>query len=108
MGGSRNWDYRYSWLRDSALTLYTLMTAGYYNDEAADFFHWLDRATESDPSPIPQIMYRIDGGRDLREVTLDHLAGYRGSRPVRIGNAAAKQQQIDIYGEVLRAAYLYY
>ncbi len=107
IGGSRNWDYRYSWLRDSALTLYALMTVG-YNDEAADFFHWLDRTAELDPSPVPQIMYRIDGRKDLHEVTLDHLAGYRGSRPVRIGNAAAEQHQLDIYGEVLRAAYLHY
>lgn len=107
IGGTRNWDYRYSWLRDSALTLYALMTVG-YNDEAADFFYWLDQATESDPSPTPQIMYRIDGGRDLHEVKLDHLAGYRGSRPVRVGNAAAGQHQLDIYGEVLRSAYLHY
>lgn len=107
IGGSRNWDYRYSWLRDSALTLYAMMTVG-YNDEAADFFHWLVRTTANDPSPIPQIMYRVGGGRELREVMLHQLAGYRDSRPVRIGNAASEQHQLDIYGEVLRAAYLHF
>lgn len=107
IGGSRNWDYRYSWLRDSALMLYSLMTVG-YNDEAADYFHWLVRTTQADPSPIPQIMYGIDGRRDLREMILHKLSGYCDSRPVRIGNAAAEQHQLDIYGEVLRAAYLHF
>ena len=107
IGGERNWDYRYTWLRDSALMLYAMMTVG-YRQEAADFFEWLDRTCGSDPNPSLQIMYAVDGSRDLAEVTLDHLEGYSCSRPVRIGNAAAGQRQLDIYGEVLRAAYLHY
>jgi alpha,alpha-trehalase len=107
IGGERNWDYRFSWLRDSSLILYALMTVG-YADEAAGFIHWLERAIGSDPTQAPQIMYGIDGRRDLAEHTLDHLDGYRSSRPVRIGNAAATQRQLDIYGEVLAAAYLHY
>jgi GH15 family glucan-1,4-alpha-glucosidase len=107
IGGVRNWDYRFTWLRDSALILYALMTLGFH-DEAQDFFVWLDRTTKNDPPPKPQIMYRIDGNRDLPECKLDHLEGYRGSRPVRLGNAAANQRQIDIYGDVLIAAYLFF
>ena len=107
IGGNRNWDYRYSWLRDSALTLYALMTVG-YQAEATDFFHWLVRALQQDPSPIPQPLYRIDGGRNLQEHLLKPLTGYRDSWPVRIGNAAAAQHQLDIFGEVLRAAALHY
>jgi alpha,alpha-trehalase len=102
IGGIRNWDYRFSWLRDSALILYALLTVG-YDDEAEDFFEWLGRTCGTDP----QIMYGIDGRRDLTEIELPHLTGYRDSRPVRIGNAAATQQQHDIYGEVLSAAYLH-
>ncbi len=107
ISGVRNWDYRYSWLRDSSLILYTLMTIG-YQAEAADFFHWLDRTQRSDPTALPQILYAIDGGRELPESTLDHLEGYRCSRPVRIGNGAAGQFQLDVFGEVLRAAYLHF
>jgi GH15 family glucan-1,4-alpha-glucosidase len=106
IGGVRNWDYRFAWLRDSALILYAMLTLG-YEEEADDFFQWLGSVCGSDPSVSPQIMYRIDGGRDLPEVELTHLAGYRGSRPVRVGNAAATQRQLDIYGEVLSAAYLH-
>ena len=106
IGGVRNWDYRFAWLRDSALILYALLTLG-YDEEADDFFHWLGGVCGSDPSVSPQIMYRIDGSPDLPEVELTHLAGYRGSRPVRVGNAAATQRQLDIYGEVLSAAYLH-
>ncbi|MBX6341549.1 MAG: glycoside hydrolase family 15 protein, partial [Thermomicrobiaceae bacterium] len=107
IGGERNWDYRFTWLRDATLILYALMTIGYH-DEAADFFDWLDRTEQRDPSAMPQIMYTIDGASELPERTLDHLAGYRCSRPVRVGNAAAGQFQLDIFGEVLSAAYLYY
>ena len=106
-GGDRNWDYRFTWLRDSSLILYALLTVG-YGDEAADFTHWLERTIGSDPTRRPQIMYGIDGRTDLHEEVLDQLAGYAGSHPVRIGNAAAGQRQLDIYGEVLRAAALHY
>jgi len=107
IGGERNWDYRYTWLRDASLILYGLMSIG-FEDEAADFLHWLEHTTGSDPTQAPQIMYGIDGRRKLPEEELGHLAGYRGSRPVRLGNAAATQRQLDIYGEVLRAASLHY
>jgi alpha,alpha-trehalase len=106
IGGVRNWDYRFAWLRDSALILYALLTLG-YDEEADDFFHWLGKVCGSDPSVSPQIMYRIDGCSEVDEVELKHLAGYRNSRPVRVGNAAADQRQLDIYGEVLSAAYLH-
>jgi GH15 family glucan-1,4-alpha-glucosidase len=107
VGGERNWDYRYTWLRDSSLILYALLTIG-YEAEAADFVHWLEQTVGSDLTRKPQIMYGIDGRQKLPEQVLDHLEGYRGSRPVRIGNAAADQRQLDIFGEVLRAAALYY
>jgi GH15 family glucan-1,4-alpha-glucosidase len=103
IGGVRNWDYRYSWLRDASLILFAQMTVGYY-DEALDFFRWLRLADERDNTPRPQILYRVDGDPDCRERELDHLEGYRRSRPVRIGNGAADQLQLDIYGEVLNAA----
>jgi GH15 family glucan-1,4-alpha-glucosidase len=106
IGGVRNWDYRYAWLRDSAMILYALLTLG-YDEEADDFFSWLGGVCGSDPAVPPQIMFCIDGGRELPEVEMRHLMGYRDSRPVRVGNAAAKQQQLDIYGEVLSAAYLH-
>jgi alpha,alpha-trehalase len=106
-GGVRNWDYRYTWLRDSSLMLYALMTIG-YEEEATDFFEWLCRTEQADPHPDRQIMYTIDGGRDLAETELAHLAGYCASRPVRAGNGAARQNQLDIYGDVLSAAYLHY
>ena len=105
VGGGRNWDYRYTWIRDAAFTLYSLLRIG-FTDEAVSFMRWLEaRAAESDGSL--QIAYGIDGGRDLTEQTLDHLDGYRGSRPVRIGNGAYNQLQLDIYGELLDAVYLY-
>ena len=107
IGGERNWDYRYTWLRDAALILYALMTVG-YGEEASDFFEWLDRAAAAGAGRPPRILYTIDGGSDLPELTLEHLEGYRGSRPVRVGNAAVEQEQLDIFGEVLRAAYLHY
>lgn len=105
IGGVRNWDYRYTWLRDSALALYALQSIGYHR-EADAFFDWLERLCLRCSGGL-RIMYTIDGGADLREVTLDHLTGYRSSRPVRIGNAAFEQRQLDVYGEVLDAAYLH-
>jgi alpha,alpha-trehalase len=107
IGGSRNWDYRYTWLRDASLILYALMTLG-YDDEGTDFMHWLEHTIGDDPTRTPQIMYGIDSCTELPEHVLDHLEGYRCSAPVRVGNAAASQRQLDIYGEVLRAAALHY
>ncbi len=105
IGGQRNWDYRYSWLRDSAFLLYALQLLGYH-DEAANFIAWLERIHEGQPSRF-QTMYGIDGRSDIDETELTELEGYQGSRPVRIGNAAAKQRQLDVYGEVVDSAYLY-
>ncbi len=104
IGGVRNWDYRYAWLRDSSLILHTLETVGYY-DEAINFFEWLESLDLKNRGEF-QIMYTTTGSADLPERTLDHLEGYRCSRPVRIGNAAKDHEQLDIYGEVLDAAYL--
>jgi GH15 family glucan-1,4-alpha-glucosidase len=106
IGGVRNWDYRFTWLRDSSLILYTMQLLGYY-EEATDFFDWLDGLYTRCGHKL-QIMYRIDGDAHLPERTLAHLEGYRGSRPVRVGNAAHKQKQLDIYGEVIDAAYLFH
>lgn len=107
IGGPRNWDYRYTWLRDSALILYALMSVG-YEGEAADFMQWLHRTLGDDPTGAPQIMYTIDGGRKIEERELKHLSGYRDSSPVRIGNGAATQTQLDIYGEVMVAADIHF
>jgi GH15 family glucan-1,4-alpha-glucosidase len=107
IGGVRNWDYRYTWLRDSSLILFAMLAVGYEN-AAAEFLDWLERINLAADSSSLQIMYTIDGGRSLPEVTLDHLAGYRDSRPVRVGNAAAQQRQLDVYGEVLATAYMRY
>jgi GH15 family glucan-1,4-alpha-glucosidase len=107
IGGGRNWDYRYTWIRDAAFTLYALMRIG-FTEEAARFIEWLEARThELAPDGSLHIMYGIDGRHDLREEILDHLEGYRGSRPVRIGNGAYNQHQIDIYGELLDSIYLY-
>lgn len=107
LGGARNWDYRYTWIRDAAFTLYGLLRIG-FTDEAISFMKWLGaRAGEVEPDGSLQIVYGIDGGHDLTEETLDHLDAYRGSRPVRIGNGAYRQLQLDIYGELLDALYLY-
>ncbi len=107
LGGERNWDYRYSWLRDASFTLYGLLRVG-FTDAAAKFMEWLqDRCAELEPDGSLQIMYGIDGRHQLSEEILDHLEGYRGSRPVRIGNAAHGQLQLDIYGELMDAVYLY-
>jgi GH15 family glucan-1,4-alpha-glucosidase len=99
LGGVRNWDYRYCWLRDATFTLQALLGTGYVA-EAAAWRDWLLRAVAGDPADL-QIMYGIDGTRRLTEVQLDWLSGYEGSRPVRIGNAAVAQFQLDVWGEVL-------
>ncbi|HYX23343.1 MAG TPA: glycoside hydrolase family 15 protein [Thermoanaerobaculia bacterium] len=107
VGGQRNWDYRYTWIRDAAFTIYSLLRIG-LTDEATAFMGWLDaRCAEADRDAGLQIVYGIDGRRDLAEFTLDHLEGYRGSRPVRIGNGAVDQLQLDIYGELMDSVYLY-
>lgn len=100
-GGTRNWDYRYCWLRDAALTLEALMANGYH-DEAREWRDWLLRAIAGDPEDV-QIMYGVAGERDLPERELGHLPGYGGARPVRIGNGAVGQYQADVLGEVLVA-----
>ncbi|MFU8840622.1 MAG: glycoside hydrolase family 15 protein [Nitriliruptoraceae bacterium] len=104
VGGSRNWDYRYAWLRDASLTLDALWIAA-CPDEARDFVAWLVGAAAGDlrAGSMPQIMYGVGGEHDLRERTLDHLAGWRESRPVRVGNGAYDQLQLDVFGEVLAA-----
>ncbi|MGV3771643.1 MAG: glycoside hydrolase family 15 protein [Verrucomicrobiales bacterium] len=107
IGGVRNWDYRYTWIRDASFTLYALMRLGYI-DEARAFSHWTEeRCRELEPGQPLQIMYRIDGGKDLPETILDHFSGYRNSKPVRVGNAASKQLQLDIYGELMDSVYIF-
>jgi GH15 family glucan-1,4-alpha-glucosidase len=101
LGGTRNWDYRYCWLRDATLTLLSLMDAGYY-DEASAWRDWLQRAAAGSPTQL-QIMYGIAGERHLREWEADWLPGYQGASPVRIGNAAHDQRQLDVFGEVMDA-----
>ena len=103
IGGIRNWDYRYCWLRDATLTLLALLQAD-YEDEAAAWRAWLLRAVAGDPADT-QIMYGVAGERRLTELTLPWLAGYEESAPVRIGNAASEQLQLDVYGEVMDALY---
>jgi GH15 family glucan-1,4-alpha-glucosidase len=108
LGGPRNWDYRYTWIRDAAFSLYGLLRLG-FTDEASAFMGWLEgrvRGCEPDGSGPLQVLYGIDGRAELPEQTLDHLEGYRGSAPVRIGNAAAGQRQLDIYGELIDSVYL--
>lgn len=104
IGGERNWDYRFTWLRDASMTLQALLREG-YRAEAHAFRMWVLRAVAGDPAEM-QIMYSITGKRHLPEWTLDWLPGYEGSRPVRIGNGAAGQFQLDVYGELQDAAYL--
>ena len=99
IGGIRNWDYRFTWLRDSALIIYALQLIG-YRQEATDFFDWLDGLRVAYHGDM-QIMYTVRGESDLTEYLLEHLTGYRESQPVRVGNSAYKQRQIDVYGEVL-------
>jgi GH15 family glucan-1,4-alpha-glucosidase len=103
VGGERNWDYRYTWIRDASFSIHALLKLG-FTEEAAQFSAWMrDRFKESvggESGPL-NIMYRVDGSSDLKEEILEHWGGYRGSRPVRIGNGAADQLQLDIYGEAL-------
>jgi GH15 family glucan-1,4-alpha-glucosidase len=109
IGAERNWDYRYTWIRDAAFTLYGLLRVG-FTEEAARFRDWLEARWTEMPrrgfGPL-QLMYGIDGRAELTEAVLDHLEGYRGSRPVRIGNGAHQQLQLDIYGELMDAVYLH-
>jgi GH15 family glucan-1,4-alpha-glucosidase len=105
IGGERNWDYRFSWIRDASFTAQALVALG-HRDEAADFLHWAERVCmQNDVEGRLRLMYRLDGGTDISESELPHLDGYRNSQPVRIGNKAADQFQLDIYGELLGAAY---
>ena len=109
LGGGRNWDYRYTWIRDAAFSLYALLRLG-FTEESAAFMNWLtDRFREPPPAEIGplQIMYGIDGRPELPEEELRHWEGYRGSAPVRIGNGAATQLQLDIYGELIDSVYLF-
>ena len=109
LGGPRNWDYRYTWIRDAAFSLYALLRLG-FTEEAEAFMNWLTarfhKAKLRESGPL-QIMYSVDGRAELPEEVLDHLEGYRGSAPVRIGNDAARQLQLDVYGELIDSVYLY-
>ncbi|MFQ5914561.1 MAG: glycoside hydrolase family 15 protein [Nitrospinota bacterium] len=108
IGGERNWDYRYTWIRDAAFTIYALMRVG-FTAEAEAFMGWIqNRSKELEAHDPPlQIMYGIDGRHDLEEEDLTHLDGYKGSRPVRIGNGAYNQLQLDIYGELIDSVYIF-
>jgi GH15 family glucan-1,4-alpha-glucosidase len=109
LGGGRNWDYRYTWIRDAAFSLYSLLRLG-FTDEARAFMEWLRQRFGEEPpggqGPL-QLMYGIDGRADLDEEVLEHLEGYHGSAPVRIGNGAARQLQLDIYGELIDSVWFY-
>ncbi|GAA1734728.1 glycoside hydrolase family 15 protein [Aeromicrobium alkaliterrae] len=109
IGGERNWDYRYVWIRDAAFSLYALLSLG-FTEEADAFMRWLSERmgedADGDLGPL-RVMYDIDGNPPAEEVELDHLRGFRGSRPVRVGNAAAGQLQLDIYGEIIDSVYLF-
>lgn len=107
VGGERNWDYRYAWIRDASWALGALIRLGYL-EEATAFLRWLEaRCADLDPDLPLQPLYGLDGRREVPEEILAHLEGYRGSTPVRIGNAAASQLQLDVYGELFDAVYLY-
>lgn len=111
IGGSRNWDYRYVWVRDAGFSLYALLRLG-FTDEARAFIGWLserlgrERRANHELGPL-RVLYDIDGNLPKAEVELDHLSGYRDSRPVRIGNAAVEQLQLDIYGDIIDSVYLF-
>src|SRR6185369_8900468 len=107
IGGVRNWDYRYTWIRDASFTVYALMRLG-YTDEATAFMRWIEaRCAElKDETPL-QLMYGVNGRRDLQEIELSHFEGYRKSRPVRVGNDAHDQLQLDVYGELMDSVYIY-
>ena len=107
LGGVRNWDYRYTWIRDASFTLYGLIRLG-FTQEAANFMHWIEaRCNELNSDGSLQIVYGIDGRHDLTEETISNLEGYRHSSPVRIGNGAYNQLQLDIYGELMDSVYLF-
>lgn len=107
IGGVRNWDYRYTWIRDASFTIYSLIKLG-YRKEARAFMKWIEKqCRDIDKAGSLRLMYRLDGGKDLFETELTHLEGYKKSSPVRIGNGAHDQIQLDIYGELLDAVYLY-
>ncbi|MCK5943922.1 MAG: glycoside hydrolase family 15 protein, partial [Planctomycetes bacterium] len=107
IGGERNWDYRFTWIRDASFTVYALIRLG-YAQEAADFMRWIEaRCGELGEGDSLQIMYGIDGRHELPEEMLPHLSGYRDSAPVRVGNAAYDQKQLDIYGELMDSVYLH-
>lgn len=107
IGGERNWDYRYTWLRDAAFTVYGFIRIG-FTEEARDFTYWIqERMREIEADGSLQVMYTIDGDHELEEKILDHLSGYKDSSPVRIGNGAYNQLQLDIYGELMDSIYLY-
>ncbi|MEM1406266.1 MAG: glycoside hydrolase family 15 protein [Bacteroidota bacterium] len=107
IGGERNWDYRYTWIRDAAFTVYAFLRVG-FTEEADRFMDWvIQRSDECRNSDTLQIMYGVDGRHTLTEETLDHLSGYKNSKPVRIGNGAYDQLQLDIYGELMDSVYLY-
>jgi GH15 family glucan-1,4-alpha-glucosidase len=110
IGGERNWDYRYTWIRDASFSVYALLGLG-YTEEANAFLHWVDARVSQDVDahnavPPLKIMYRVDGSSDLHEEDLDHFEGYLSSRPVHIGNGAADQLQLDIYGELMDSLFL--
>jgi len=108
IGGQRNWDYRYTWIRDASFMMHALIRLGYVEEPRA-FVRWItDRCQEADPDGVLRTMYRVDGRRDLEEFVLPQFEGYRGSAPVRVGNAASAQVQLDIYGELVDAVYLYH
>lgn len=107
VGGERNWDYRYTWVRDAAFTIYAFMRIG-FTTEAAQFMNWImERSNGSEDNGKLQVMYGIEGNKELTEEHLDHFEGYKGSAPVRIGNGAFNQLQLDIYGELMDSVYLY-
>jgi GH15 family glucan-1,4-alpha-glucosidase len=107
IGGKRNWDYRYTWIRDASFTVYALMRLG-YTEETKAFMFWMEeRCRELKPGKPLQVMYRLNGDRELSEHTLPHWEGYRKSKPVRIGNAASDQLQLDIYGELMDSVLIY-
>jgi GH15 family glucan-1,4-alpha-glucosidase len=107
LGSHRNWDYRYTWIRDASFSLYALMRLG-YTAEASAFMQWIERrCSELKPGDPLQVMYALDGRQDLREENLKHFEGYKRSKPVRIGNGAFDQLQLDIYGELMDSVYIY-
>lgn len=103
VGGNRNWDYRFTWIRDAAFTMYAFLRLGYY-EEATDFLSWILHVSKGKKL---QLLYSVDGREDLQEKELNHLQGYKNSQPVRIGNAAKDQLQLDIYGELIDTIYIY-